>query len=127
MAAVNLPLLVAMTMGLAVGAEPTQDGNRTDKPTVHTANSLPLSEPQAPGRPTSPAAPMEHPLAPVLRWATYRLPAVENLKDYTATLVKQERVEGKVLPSERAALKVRQKPLSVYLRFACLRPSRGRR
>ena len=52
--------------------------------------------------PSRPAAallqfePNEHPLAPVLRWANQGLPAIENLKDYSAVLVRRERIRGKL-------------------------------
>jgi len=43
--------------------------------------------------------------------------AVSKLKDYSATLVKQERVKGELLAEQRVFLKLRHQPFSVYLRF----------
>ena len=54
---------------------------------------------------------------PILRWASQRLPEVEKLKDYSATLVKRERVKGKLGATQYLAVKIRQKPLSFYALF----------
>lgn len=59
----------------------------------------------------------EHPLVPVLRWAQQGLPAVENLKDYSATLVRRERVRGELTGYEYVFVKIRHAPFSVYVRF----------
>ena len=59
----------------------------------------------------------DHPLMPILRWASQRLPEVENLKDYSATLVKRERVKGKLAATQYLAVKIRQNPLSFYALF----------
>ena len=63
------------------------------------------------------ALPDEHPLTPVLRWAKQGLPAIENLKDYSAILAKRERVRGRLGGYEYLFIKVRHSPLSVYVRF----------
>jgi hypothetical protein len=63
------------------------------------------------------ALPNEHPLMPALRWAQQGLPTIEGFKDYSTTLVKRERVNGKVGDYEYLFVKVRQKPFSVYLYF----------
>jgi hypothetical protein len=69
----------------------------------------------------------EHPLAPVLKEAERLLQDMDReIKDYSCVLVKRERVGGKLLPSERMFLKLRQDQtshdhvpgsFSVYLRF----------
>lgn len=59
----------------------------------------------------------EHPLSPVLRWAKQGLPALENLKDYSATLVRRERVNGKLSGYEYVFVKIRHQPFSVYVYF----------
>ena len=61
--------------------------------------------------------PKDHPLMPILRWASQRLPEIEKLKDYSATLVKRERVQGKLGTTQYLAVKIRQKPLSFYAFF----------
>lgn len=69
----------------------------------------------------------EHPLMPILRYASQGLDQIEaEIADYTCTLVKRERVRGRLLEPETMLLKVRHEqvadgrvvvPQSVYLRF----------
>jgi hypothetical protein len=63
------------------------------------------------------AQPNEHPLMPVLRWAEKGVPAIEKLKDYSATLVRRERIRGKLSNFEYTSIKVRHQPFSVYVCF----------
>jgi len=63
------------------------------------------------------ANPSEHPLAPAVRWARQGLPPIEALTDYSATMVKRERINGKLNEHEYLYAKVRHKPFSVYLYF----------
>ena len=89
----------------------------------------------APGGPTGQAAPAEtrlaklapsqpdeHPLMPALRWAYDGVGNIEKLRDYSATMVKRERVNGKVGEPEYMFVKVRHEPFSVYM-YEC--PSQG--
>lgn len=55
-------------------------------------------------------------IAPTLRWAKKSLPAIDNLEDYTATLIKHERIGNTLAPKQYLAIKVRHKPFSVYLK-----------
>jgi hypothetical protein len=59
----------------------------------------------------------EHPLVPVLRWAEKELPNIEALKDYSATLVRRERIQGALTGYEYMFVKIRHQPFSVYVRF----------
>jgi hypothetical protein len=84
------------------------------------AVSMVLAEtptPRAAGVPPPQAGPNEHPLAPVLRWAEEGLPVIESLKDYSATLVRRERIRGKLSKYEYVFVKIRHQPFSVYARF----------
>jgi outer membrane lipoprotein-sorting protein len=82
---------------------------------------------------TSPAKPQsllksdpnEHPLMPALRWAYQGLPQIEKIKDYSATLVKRERVGGKLGEYEHIFLKIRHQPFSVYMYFLGPEDRRG--
>lgn len=73
--------------------------------------------------PTAPAG--EHPLTPVLRWAQQGLPAVESLKDYSATLVRRERINGELTGYEYLSIKIRHKPFSVYVYFQTPASAKG--
>ena len=63
----------------------------------------------------SAAKPGEHPLMPVLLWARDSLKNAQKVQDYSATMVKRERLNGKVGGYEYMFLKVRHKPFSVYM------------
>jgi hypothetical protein len=49
---------------------------------------------------------------------------IDELDGYTATFRKQERVDGTVLPEQTMAMKVRQRPFAIYLKF--LAPKAGK-
>jgi len=60
----------------------------------------------------------EHPLASTVRYARRGLARVEqDIKDYSCTLVKRERIGGRLHPYDTIALKVRHEPFSVYMCF----------
>ena len=61
--------------------------------------------------------PGEHPLMPSIRWARDGLRDIDNLKDYSAVMVKRERINGKLSEPSYIFVKVRQEPLSAYLYF----------
>lgn len=61
--------------------------------------------------------PTEHPLMPALRWAHEGLRDIEAINDYSAVIVKRERIGGKVNDHEKMFAKIRHRPLSVYLYF----------
>ncbi|MBN1909159.1 MAG: DUF1571 domain-containing protein [Pirellulales bacterium] len=63
--------------------------------------------------------PNEHPLMPALRWANQGLIEMDrDLQDYSATLLKRERIDGKLGEQQWMYIKVRHKPYSVYMYFA---------
>jgi outer membrane lipoprotein-sorting protein len=60
----------------------------------------------------------EHPLKPAVDLATRSLQIQDaNVRDYSATVRKVERIDGKVGEPEFALVKVRNKPFSVYMHF----------
>ena len=61
--------------------------------------------------------PGEHPLAPSVRWAQNQLVEIDKIKDYSATLVKRERIDGTLNEHEYMFVKVRHQPFSVYTYF----------
>jgi hypothetical protein len=62
--------------------------------------------------------PGAHPLEPALEIAHKCLDHIQNeIKDYSATLVKQERIDGKLNDPEYLFIKVRHQPFSVYTYF----------
>ncbi len=71
------------------------------------------------------ARPGEHPLMPALRWARKQRAAIAAISDYTAILVKQERVDGELLEQQYIYCKIRHKPFSVYLGFLAPEDDKG--
>jgi hypothetical protein len=60
----------------------------------------------------------EHSLKPALELAEKGLRGIqEHIEDYSATVVKRERIDGKLGEHEYMFAKIRQKPFSVYLSF----------
>jgi Protein of unknown function (DUF1571) len=69
--------------------------------------------------------PGEHPLAPVLRTLKASEDLIDSsIRDYTCTLVKQERVDGELGEQQHILLKVMHDPFSVYMSF--IQPYAGR-
>jgi hypothetical protein len=67
-----------------------------------------------------------HPLAPVLAFAR-RVDAnlKKTVRDYTATVHKQERIGSKLGPMEICAVKIREQPFSAYMKFEAPKDLKG--
>lgn len=62
--------------------------------------------------------PAEHPLEPALRMAHSGWDNIQqNIRDYTCILVKRERINGTLGDYQYMAVKIRNHPFSVYLKF----------
>ena len=96
------------------------------RPAYHLAERSEAAKAAAAAPELSPAQANEHPLMPVLRWAYSGLGNIEKIHDYSATLVKRERIGGKLLDREYMFVKLRQKPFSVYMCFLAPAELRGR-
>ncbi|MDO4584643.1 MAG: DUF1571 domain-containing protein [Planctomycetia bacterium] len=69
----------------------------------------------------------EHPLTAPVRWAKAGVIQMENeIQDYSAILVKRERIHGVLGKEEHMFIKVRHEPFSVYMKFLKPRRYRGR-
>jgi hypothetical protein len=79
---------------------------------VHGQGTSPVSE-------NAEAKDGKHPMAPVHAWATQATANLEdNIQDYSATLMKRERLGGKLSDAYQAIfVKIRHKPFSVYMCF----------
>jgi hypothetical protein len=104
------PKIIVSAEPPASGSARPQDGDSGSQPRA----SLPTVPRPAP--PTQ-SPPHEHPLAPLLRWAAQELAVIEAIHDYSATVVKRDRIGGKLRMYEYMAIKIRHKPFSVYLKF----------
>ncbi len=72
-----------------------------------------------------PGDPHEHPLMPALRWARQGLNQIEKIHDYSATLVKRERLGNRLGEYEHMFIKVRHQPFSVYMYFLAPSAKKG--
>jgi hypothetical protein len=78
---------------------------------ANTAGNLPQ-------QPEAPVAQPEHPLVPALQIAYKAMATIRaNIKDYSCTMIKRERIEGKLNEPEFMHLRVRHEPFSVYMYF----------
>lgn len=81
-----------------------------NSPRVAANNNLP-AQPAVPN-------PNEHPLEPALRMASAAIKNIDaNIQDYSAVMVKRERIGGKLNEQEFLYIKIRHKPFSVYMYF----------
>ena len=120
----GLPILVTCLLPAAwtwaqVGADPGSNGNSPagqQPPGIKVAERA-ESLSQAPAPQLSPAQANEHPLMPALRWAYDGIGNLEKISDYSATVVKRERIDGKLNDFDHMFVKVRHKPFSVYMYF----------
>jgi len=107
--------LVSWAMAQQTGPTTPQDQPQAQPPYKVAERSNPVgSQPAVHG---GAGQPNEHPLMPALRWAQEGKREIEKLKDYSAVMVKRERIDGKVGNYEYMFVKIRQKPLSVYMTF----------
>ncbi len=60
---------------------------------------------------------VEHPLMPAIRWAYSGIQDIEKIQDYSAVMVKRERIGDRLNDPEYMFIKVRHKPMSVYMYF----------
>jgi len=67
----------------------------------------------------------QSPLDPAIDLITEASRRFQNVQDYECRLVKQERVNGKLLPEGTATMKVRNNPFSIYLRCESPDSERG--
>lgn len=108
-------LLTAFLAATGASAQAQQVGNRFREPVYRTA-----------ANPSAPVVP-NHPLDEALRLAREGLNEIRtNIRDYTATLVKREAINGRVSDYEYMYVKIRNRkiaggkvviPFSVYLGF----------
>ncbi|MCA9237324.1 MAG: DUF1571 domain-containing protein [Planctomycetales bacterium] len=130
---VSLSALAASALATTPLARAQQD--RWVEPIMRVAHEEPAPTQVAsrivPGTP-APGAPFdltqrpgEHPLMPALRLAKGSLATIDNtIRDYSAIMYKQERIDGELMDQEVAYIKVRHQPYSVYMFF--LAPNKGR-
>jgi hypothetical protein len=95
-------------------------------PAYRLAEHVELPAPDAAVAKLQAGDPSEHPLMPALRWAREGLVNVQKIDDYSALVVKRERISGKLGEQEFLSAKIRHKPFSVYLHFESPAALKGR-
>jgi len=96
---------------------------KTKQPPQLASRVPPPKKPQCPFDLTP--RPGEHPLQPALRMAEKCLAHIDqDIADYSAVLLKQERIQGQLGEEQAAFVKIRHKPFSVYMFF--LKTNKGR-
>ena len=98
----------------------------TGGPAYRVAERTDASTPNISVARLRPGDPNEHPLMPALRWAKEGLVGIEKIPDYTATLIKRERIGNTMGEEQYLAIKVRHRPFSVYLNFLAPASVKGR-
>jgi hypothetical protein len=126
-----------VALGLVVPSTSAQDAGT--KPDYRVANGSSAAQPAESAAARQPAQAIvagkcpfdltqkagEHPLAPVVRTLKATQDEIDrNVRDYSCTLVKQERVDGELGEMQHIMLKVMHQPFSVYMSF--LKPYAGR-
>lgn len=81
--------------------------------------------PPAPGQPPAAGIPQGHPLDQPLEWLYEARKVHAGIRDYTCTLVKQERINGKLQEQNIIMLKFRPNPFSVNMRWLAPRETVG--
>ena len=105
------------------GRRPFRTAQRTETPAHIKKNLEHLNNANAghaPSLETTAGQEGEHPLMPALRWAYSGVKNIEKVQDYSATIVKRERIGNTVGGYEYMFVKIRHKPFSVYTRFLAL-------
>jgi uncharacterized protein DUF1571 len=97
--------LLAQAPAGPVNGGPLPVGSQASVP---TGGQPPAAQPQA----------AEHPLVGALQLAYRAMDTIKaNIRDYSCTMIKRERINGKLGDPEYMFVKVRQQPFSVYLYF----------
>jgi hypothetical protein len=109
-----LKVLGRWAMCATVSAAAVSSTAATAQAQVQLAETNNITGPSAPPQ----MAAQQHPLEPALDIAKQTKQYLDaNLKDYSATVVKHERIDGTLGDPEYAFIKVRQEPFSVYMYF----------
>jgi hypothetical protein len=102
-------VLVTLSLGLfAPGIGIGQQSAQPNPPPVQPPAS-PAQPPPAPNQPS----PMDNAIA----WMKESARVYAGVKDYTCTMVKQERVKGKLQDEHVIFMKFREQPFSVYMKW----------
>lgn len=122
--ALTAPALVVLTSWWLTAPLDDEPADRAASAATAKAEAQPASAPSA--RPAWPEGRLEgreakERLLSVVEDAARRIDAAAG---YTATFKKQERINGTLWPEQTMAMKVRQRPFAVYLKFLAPKPGK---
>jgi len=110
--------LIVWSTSVEAQIAPSAQAQRPAPQQVASTQALPTQAVSTVQSAPQQAALAQHPLIPALEMAKRVQANMDaNLKDYSATIVKHERIDGQLGDPEYAFIKVRQKPFSVYMKF----------
>lgn len=126
--ALCVPTMVLAGLQPAAGHGPVRlDSGRLSQPVHRVAHEEPVTNASEPATNASTPPQDEHPLISAVRFANAGLETLDRtIQDYSCTLVKRERISGRLNDHEYIFLKVRQRPFSVYMYFLGPDPIKGR-
>lgn len=106
---------VLMSRTLHAADQSASDVDPVDPVPVETVGQQ-AADADAPRIAASDGGAREHPLLPAIAIAQASLTRLQNIRDYEATLIRRQRVDGE-LREQTMHLKRREQPLSIYLKF----------
>jgi hypothetical protein len=120
--ATGLVLVAAM----AVGASPARGEDAAAPKQITLAPNGGMPQGNVGAADANAAAAGAHPLQPALELARKGLANLQaNIHDYSCTIVKRERIDGKLKEHDYIFAKIRHEPFSVYLYFLAPEDSKG--
>ncbi len=126
--AVCVPALVLSAVGPARSESTTLADAQAQlsQPVYRVSQETPVSH-EEPANESANSPTEQHPLIPAIRYARNGLGKIDHtIEDYSCTLVKRERIGGKLNDHEYIYLKVRHEPFSVYMFFLGPKAIEGR-
>jgi outer membrane lipoprotein-sorting protein len=115
-----------LVAAMAVGASPARGEDAAAPKQITLAPNGGMPQGNVGAADANAAAAGAHPLQPALELARKGLANLQaNIHDYSCTIVKRERIDGKLKEHDYIFAKIRHEPFSVYLYFLAPEDSKG--
>jgi outer membrane lipoprotein-sorting protein len=119
-------LATVLVAAMAVGASPARGEDAAAPKQITLAPNGGMPQGNVGAADANAAAAGAHPLQPALELARKGLANLQaNIHDYSCTIVKRERIDGKLKEHDYIFAKIRHEPFSVYLYFLAPEDSKG--
>jgi outer membrane lipoprotein-sorting protein len=117
---------LVLVAAIAVGASPARGEDAAAPKQITLAPNGGMPQGNVGAADANAAAAGAHPLQPALELARKGLANLQaNIHDYSCTIVKRERIDGKLKEHDYIFAKIRHEPFSVYLYFLAPEDSKG--